>query len=275
MTNYSNPWREKEARAKQAAELVATARSKYAPAIESCVANTFLHPERRDIERLRVSFYRRHTPSYDMPEIVVVNQDTVSAAFEQKGRVAILNFASYKNPGGMFLNGSIAQEEALCHASNGILFEVLSSEKVFNAFYEQNRKMLNRALYHDNLLYTYDVPFFRGTEMRKCDVITCAAPNKGAAQKYQNVPDAICDRAMRMRIRSLLLATIDEHLSFGEGDGLNCVVLGAFGCGVFKNDPAAVAKMFREELIGFPIKVVFAVPGEKYDIFVDAFSGLC
>ena len=98
--------------------------------------------------------------------------EAISAAFEQKGRVAILNFASYKNPGGMFLNGSIAQEEALCHASNGVLFEVLSSEKVFDAFYEQNRKMLNRALYHDNLLYTYK-GYVRNAQMR-CHYMCCA-----------------------------------------------------------------------------------------------------
>ena len=43
------------------------------------------------------------------------------------GNSTLLNFASFKNPGGMFLKGSPAQEEALCH--NSILYPILDSFK--------------------------------------------------------------------------------------------------------------------------------------------------
>ena len=50
--------------------------------------------------------------------------------------IGILNFASYKNPGGMFLRGSTAQEEALCHEST--LYNVLI--KFNDTYYKSNRE---------------------------------------------------------------------------------------------------------------------------------------
>ena len=41
--------------------------------------------------------------------------DAIMSCTKKQGRVAALNFASFKNPGGGFMNGSKAQEEMLCH----------------------------------------------------------------------------------------------------------------------------------------------------------------
>ena len=56
-------------------------------------------------------------------------------------------------------------------------------------------------------------------------------------------------------------------------------VLGAWGCGVFKNDPGMVAEVFHEHLSGeFATafdRVVFAIPGkhtENYQAFADVFG---
>lgn len=90
-------------------------------------------------------------------EVSVVDLDTVSAIFRYKRkekRTAILNFASYKNAGGMFLQGSSAQEESLCHAS--FLYNVLSE---FKDYYAWNDKHKNRALYENRALYSPDVVF--------------------------------------------------------------------------------------------------------------------
>lgn len=189
-------------------------------------------------------------------ELEVIQNSTVDAIMQEypKGhKVCALNFASYKNPGGMFIDGSMAQEESLCHAS--LLYPILSSEKLKVQFYAQHALRLNKALYHSDLLYTPDVPFWQKQAKSKSDIITCAAPNKRAAQKYQNVPDDICKKAMEHRIASVLYAAFEQKAE--------TLILGAFGCGVFGNDVTEVAEIFRKQLFenfnGCFHRIVFAV----------------
>lgn len=258
-SNYSNPWREKQYRAEAAVRVRDEMAARFPAEIRKCAMTTNIFPERPYLNDVYAGEYAKERGKISDKDksIHVVNLDSVSAAYQEHGTVAILNFASYKNPGGMFLEGSIAQEESLCHES--ALYNILSSDRLVKEFYEPNRRHLNRALYHDNLLYTSAVPFVHNGELRYFDVITCAAPNKGAAQKYQHVSDEACAYVMRMRIRSVLMAAIDWDA--------DVVVLGAFGCGVFKNDPETVARLFKSELEGCPFKTVFAVPGDKYAVF--------
>lgn len=128
-------------------------------------------------------------------EIIVEESDTVRTGrkYSNFGKVAILNFASYKNSGGMFINGSKAQEECLCHAS--YLYNVLS--RFVANFYDWNNRHKNKALYLNRALYSPDILFQFGEVLFKCDVITCAAPNKSAAQKYQNVSDEENSKALK------------------------------------------------------------------------------
>lgn len=257
MRNYSNPWAEKEKRKTMAKEHHEKMLLDHRHAIVNSVATVSIY------EPFGLSSATKPYPADHMPEIAVVQSDSVSAAFEQDCvKVAILNFASYKNPGGMFMEGSIAQEEALCHEST--LYEILSHPRIVSEFYEKNRRYLVKGLYMDRVLYVPNVFFEHNGMQRYFDVITCAAPNKGTAQKYQNVPDDVCDKAMRDRIRAVLNAA--------ELERVDVLILGAFGCGVFKNDPATVAQMFKEELHGHRFKAVFAVPGDKYHVFAKVFG---
>ena len=85
--------------------------------------------------------------------------DTVTALLdvskENPGKVAILNFASYKNPGGGYLKGSFAQDEALC--SESTLYPVLA--KFTDSYYSWNREHLNHALYINRALYSPEIIF--------------------------------------------------------------------------------------------------------------------
>ncbi len=183
--------------------------------------------------------------------------DAVSAAFRWgQGKTCILNFASFKEPGGKFLQGSRAQEECLCHES--FLYNVLSDPRTVKMFYEPNRKLLNRALYCNRALYTPDVTFegeSRHSMDADFDVLTCAAPNYSAAKKYQNVSAEENRKALESRIRFVLSIMAEEEV--------DVAILGAFGCGVFGQDAYEVATLMKsiskEVFEGRRITLIFAV----------------
>lgn len=101
-----------------------------------------------------------------------------------------------------------------------------------------------------------------------CDVITCAAPNRSAAQKYQNVSDEENREVLRSRIKFVL--------DIAKENEVDLLILGAYGCGVFGQDAREVAKIFKEYL-GTTHKcfekVVFAIP-EGRDKNLEAFESI-
>lgn len=185
--------------------------------------------------------------------IELVPLDSVSCAFEKpcEGKTAILNFASYKNPGGFFLGGSAAQEEALCHESN--LYPILLNFE--QDYYVENRKKLNRAMYTNRAIYSPLVVFEHNGERKELDVLTCAAPNFKAAHRYQGVQLAENENIFRNRINFMY------HVA--ELNEVDTLIAGAWGCGVFGQHPGITCKLMVDELIlnKFQIKkVYFAIP---------------
>lgn len=239
-------WENRQERVVQARRHTEQMQKMYEGEITSSVQDTVVYGNRFE-KRLHV---------VEMMGVYVWDMDTVGAAAELKdvGRVALLNFASYKTPGGMFLEGSVAQEECLCHKS--FLYNVLS--QFSDSYYLENRADKNRALYRNRSLYTPRVRFWYGDETFQCDVITCAAPNKSAAKRYCNVTDEENRRVLRSRIKHLL--------GVAETNYVDTLILGAWGCGVFGQDALEVAAMFYElldkEYRSFG-KVIFAIPGGR------------
>lgn len=170
--------------------------------------------------------------------VELVPLDSVSCAFEKpyKGKTAILNFASYKNPGGFFLGGSAAQEEALCHESN--LYPILLNFE--HDYYAENRKKLNRALYTNRAIYSPLVVFEHNGERKEIDVLTCAAPNFRAAHRYQNVQLPENEKVFRDRINFMF------HVA--ELNKVDTLIAGAWGCGVFGQHPGITCKLMLDEL---------------------------
>jgi len=152
------------------------------------------------------------------------------------GHIGCLNFASARNPGGGFLGGAQAQEEALARAS--ALYPCLLAAP---QYYERNRA--NRsAVYLDLLIFSPQIPFFRkdaGDLLEApvlASVITAPAPNRGAVAQNEsrNLPSV--EPALRRRAEMVL------HVA--QAHGVERLVLGAWGCGVFRNDPSKVASIF-------------------------------
>jgi uncharacterized protein (TIGR02452 family) len=180
------------------------------------------------------------------PVIEVTNETTFASARRLVSRlgsdqVAALNFASAKNPGGGFLGGSQAQEESLARAS--ALHACLSKH---TEYYDANRAT-RTSLYTDHMIVSPCVPVIRDDDDRfleepwQVTIITSPAPNAGAIA--QNDPPELhrVEPTFRRRIEQLLSAAV----AFDQ----TALVLGAWGCGVFRNDPAMVAPRFGEFLL--------------------------
>ncbi len=193
-------------------------------------------------------------------ETLVLNADSTEAVLQYPGAV-LLNFASYRHAGGGFITGAWAQEEAICHDST--LYNVLCQ---FESFYAENEHSLNRSLYTDRAIFSPGVVFSRGGKNAECGVITCAAPNFSAA-RGRGVTEKENEAALKQRV--------DFVISIAEEQGCETIILGAWGCGVFGQDPAVAARLFKERLAATTIKrAVFAIPGQNsnYTSFRDAFS---
>lgn len=197
-----------------------------------------------------------------VPDVTVVPLDSVAAILEN-GRgyaqfcdLAVLDFASFVNPGGGYIRGGLAQEEALCTES--YLYNVLNEQRDW--YGENRRRNINCELYRERALVVPAVRFERGKMHAYADVVVAAAPNAKRARADYHVSEETLAASMRDRIR-FVLAIIDAL-------GREKAVLGAYGCGVFGWDAEQVAEMFREELASgsHGVKqVIFAIPRTRYD----------
>ena len=182
---------------------------------------------------------------YSAPaEITVSMKRTIEAAEQYKdGKVCVLNFASSKNPGGGVVNGARAQEECICRITT--LYPCLACDKVMDNFYLPHRTMFSDTLYNDDLIFTPDVyciktdtaaPASRpADEWFKVDVITCASPNLSA---YTKIGDSELEKIQYKRLERVFITAANE--------GAEVLILGAFGCGAFRNPPEVVAKVMKQ-----------------------------
>ena len=249
-------------RLKNAKEHTQFMEDNYQSEIKKCILNTKIYDEKSKFK----------PKEKNENEIVILdNLDSVSALFKHaKGKTALLNFSSYKNPGGGFLKGSHAQEEALCHES--FLYNVLKNFQ--SNFYDVNKMNVNKGLYTNKALYSPNVVFIHNQQALKCDVITCAAPNLSAyyfhmSKSHQDIDYHLIHSTLKSRVQFIIDIAKENHV--------DTLILGAYGCGVFKQNPADVAKVFSEE-IGYFQKVIFAVPGklnaENYNEFKKVFGDI-
>jgi uncharacterized protein (TIGR02452 family) len=190
----------------------------------------------------------------------VTGESSLEAARRLVGRsgdpVAVLNFASARNPGGGFLNGAQAQEEALCRAS--ALYACVSG---IRDFYDHHRAHRD-PFYTDRVIHSPAVPVFRDDRGGLLDTpypagfLTAAAPNAGVV--LRRTPERATELPRALTVRA------ERVLQTAAACGYRRLVLGAWGCGVFRNDPAQVAGAFHELLVGGPFEghfeeVVFGV----------------
>jgi uncharacterized protein (TIGR02452 family) len=186
------------------------------------------------------------TPQFSNIKFEVRNETTLMGA-ERMARgqlfqkIGVLNFASAKNPGGGFLKGAQAQEESLARSS--ALYKSILKCPNHYEFHRSHPSLL----YSDRMIYSPDCPVFRkddGTLLEIpyfVDFITSPAPNAGEVWRQQS-QDA-------EKIREVLYERGAKLLSLAISNGCDALVLGAWGCGVFRNQPSMVAQMFADLLL--------------------------
>lgn len=188
----------------------------------------------------------------------VERTDALSVA-RRLERPVVLVFASATVPGGGWRQDGISgQEEQLCRASDlGLRLESEALAWFYEAHAHAGPLASDRCAYVPGVLV-------RGPPPWTCDFLGCAAPQ---AHRFVAPRDreAILNRVIAQRTRAIVDAAC-QH-------GHTSLVLGAWGCGFFANDPHVVARSFMQAVAARPKldEVVFAVPdGDRARVFEGA-----
>ena len=170
-------------------------------------------------------------PDFDehTKNVKVINSDSVSALVEyaKKGKTTVLNMASFKKPGGGVRNGARAQEECLFRCSN---LATISAD-----FYPLG---IDEALYTKDSIFVKDFNY-NDIDSVTCDTVTVPAINLNNQARYDDLQDDLdYESITKNKMRLMLSLCITNHVSN--------VILGSWGCGVFKNEPQIIAKYFKD-----------------------------
>ena len=150
--------------------------------------------------------------------------------------------------------GSSAQEESLCRCST--LYPSLTERTIWEEFYAPHRRQ-RAPLHNDDCIYTPGVVVFKSdlgrprllpeAEWYTVNVLTCAAPNlRERPSNGMNSGDGdVAVRIGREDLQRLHEKRMRRVLEIASATGNAVVILGAFGCGAFRNPPEVVAQAMK------------------------------
>ena len=181
-------------------------------------------------------------PSHHGTWVNVNDYSTIQTTIEchendETKKICILNFADAFKPGGGYLNGRNAQEECLCRQT--LLYPTLYGNEMYDHNIEigptSDYMILSKGIL---VIRDDDKHFLSKKDQFKVDIISSAA--------YDNrKPNKDSYHIMEQRIAKIIRLAARESLKVR---GKSALILGAFGCGVFRNDPEQVASIFANVL---------------------------
>lgn len=182
-------------------------------------------------------------------QLSVVPLDTFVAAqpFLATGKVACLNFADDSFPTGCASTGSGAQEESLCYRSTLSRHIDISHYPLTEGTLLYSRNVIVFKAPEEDGFETLAVPF-------TLDVISCP----GIRHPYLDSRGRMYSAELRS-----LRTKVDSILQVAFQEGVDHLVLGALGCGAWRNPPEDVAATFRDAIEALPglfVSIVFAIP---------------
>ena len=198
-----------------------------------------------------------------LQEATVWNSDSIDAGkrlLDEGYNVAVLNLASHRNPGGGVVNGSAAQEESLFRRTN-----LFRSMYQFTPYAEEYRLKRSRYQYpldpKNGGVYTPGATVIRDARLR-----LLAEPYRLSFVAVPAIahPDLTRDGLLTDAMADLTRQKMRTIFRIAAHHGHDALVLGAFGCGAFRNPPRHIALLFKEvmqerEFAGRFRKIVFAI----------------
>jgi len=201
------------------------------------------------------------------PLNVEVTDESVLATISRLQHLhpCVLNFANATSPGGGFLSGAIAQEETIVRSS-ALYLAIKNSE-----YYDIHLKNKTDFYYTDTIIYSPDVPIFKNDSgnfvvEREACFVTSPAPMRASIESLWNDAPYELDEMLE----AVLGSRIDKILKVMAAFNHKTIILGAWGCGAFGNDPYMVADLFKKKLMNNPFfdRIVFPVYGDKNNLKV-------
>ncbi|MBQ7279924.1 MAG: TIGR02452 family protein [Bacteroidales bacterium] len=203
--------------------------------------------------------------AYDT-QICVENNDCLEEALlliRHGYHPAVLNLADRHIPGGCVLQGSGAQEESIFRRTNlyTSLYQFHDMAQYFGVPRANKSYPMDR---HHGGIYSKDVTVFRHTEdcgyrlmdhPYQIDIITVAA---------LAMPPVMPDGTLGANDTQTTLDKMRTIMRLGLNGGNDALVLGAFGCGAFRNPPRFIATLFSQvinepEFVGKYKRIHFAI----------------
>lgn len=208
-------------------------------------------------------------PTFDETEVEVINEDTLVAAkqlIDSGMRPAVLNMASYVFPGGGVLKGSAAQEENLFRRTD--LFRSLyrfhdNALKLMPPVKNKFKERYPLKLHHGAIL-SPRVTVFRDTDKNNYELLNKPYVVDVVSMAALRNPTLTEDGRLSERDYEITKEKIRDILYYACIATNDSVVLGALGCGAYRNPPEEVARACKEVLNekqfeGCFRKIVFAI----------------
>ena len=222
---------------------------------QSFLDSTKLYRESYDVSHLGATYPLTETGCINA-DCVDVAQHLIAAGYHP----AILNLASAQKPGGAYQKGSSAQEESLCRSSNLSLSLYQFGDPTYKHIRECGVPTKTPGYPLDlnyGGIYTPNVTFFRNNQSKyftlkeqpfRCDVITVAALSFSGRNDYSLAEELrfrAADGGFNPDGEAVMLNKIRTIFRMGVEHGKDALILGAFGCGVYKLPVPEVVRLFR------------------------------
>lgn len=212
-------------------------------------------------------FHTPDAPQNSEPTIVEVqNIDCLYAGVQLKEEgynPAVLNMASRHNPGGGVTTGSGAQEETLFRRTNLFrsLYQFAHYAKQYGITPSHNQYPLDRNF---GGVYTPDAIYFRESEQKGYALLDNPVALSFISVAGVNRPELTADNMIADHLVEQVKDKIRTIFRIGLANRHDSLVLGALGCGAFRNPPRHVARLFHEvmdepEFKNRYKKIVFAI----------------
>ena len=169
-------------------------------------------------------------PSVEKVNIIFDNlsSDTCAIKYSKTSNVVLPNFASDKRPGGGYVSGASAQKETLC--------------RLIPYLYPSLSKHINNPI-TDCVVVTPSICVMRNCSKKyafidpypEVTVVSASAP-RGGTKKFQDTSSY--KNFVRKKLKLIFGATLS--------DGSRVLILGAWGCGVFQNNPRTMTELMFE-----------------------------